>query len=146
MEHDSEHTNLAALVTIAFEFQKNNRRSKAVYIFKIEDVILCPVKAWVHSIKQIKDTLLGASGDTKVCAYNYQGQVQEIDSGNTRARIKRIFELLGKEKLGFTKDDVGLHSIRSWDTMGMFLSGVSTTIMHRVGRWESDAFMECIRE
>ena len=30
--------------------------------------------------------------------------------------------------------------------MAMFLSGVSTIIIQRVGRWESDAFMEYIRE
>ena len=30
--------------------------------------------------------------------------------------------------------------------MAMFLSGVPTLITQRVGRWESDAFMEYIRE
>ena len=30
--------------------------------------------------------------------------------------------------------------------MAMFLSGVSTIIIQRVGRWESEAFMEYIRE
>jgi hypothetical protein len=30
--------------------------------------------------------------------------------------------------------------------MAMFLSGVSTIIIQRVGRWKSDAFLECIRE
>ena len=51
-------------------------------------------------------------------------------------------ELLGKETLGFTKDDVGLHSIRSRGAMAIFLSGVSTIIIQRVGRWESDAFIQ----
>ena len=53
---------------------------------------------------------------------------------------------MGKETLGFTKDDVGLHFIRWEGAMAMFLSGVSTIIIQRVGRWESDAFMEYIRE
>ena len=30
--------------------------------------------------------------------------------------------------------------------MAMFLSGVATIIIQRVSRWESDAFMEYIRE
>ena len=30
--------------------------------------------------------------------------------------------------------------------MAMFLAGVATLIIQRVGRWESDAFMEYIRE
>ena len=42
---------------------------------------------------------------------------------------------MGERILGFTKDDVGLHSIRSGGAMAMFLSGVSTIVIMRVGRW-----------
>ena len=58
--------------------------------------------------------------DTEVCEYNFQGQVKEIGSGYARARVKGIVELLEKEKLGFTKDDLSLHSIRSGGAMAMF--------------------------
>ena len=54
--------------------------------------------------------------------------------------------LLGKQILGFTKDDVGLHSIRSGGAMAMFLSGVSEIVIQRIGRWESFAFLDYIRE
>ena len=63
-----------------------------------------------------------------------------------RARLRNTVAVIGKEVLGFTKDDVGLHSIRSGGAMAMFLSGVSDIIIQRVGRWESTAFMEYIRE
>ena len=63
-----------------------------------------------------------------------------------RARIRSIVELVGPGTLGFTKEKVGLHSIRSGGAMAMFLSGVSTITIQRIGRWDSDSFMEYIRE
>ena len=53
---------------------------------------------------------------------------------------------MGKGALGFTKDDVGLHSIRSGGAMAMFLAGTRTIIIMRIGRWSSEAFLEYIRE
>ena len=81
-------------------------------MFETGDNILCLLESWTHTIQQIKDTVPEACGDTKVYTYSYQGQIQEIDSGYARARRKGIVKLLGKETLGFTKDDVGLHFIR----------------------------------
>ena len=53
---------------------------------------------------------------------------------------------MGEDVLGFTADDIGLHSIRSGGAMAMFLSKTSTIIIMRVGRWSSEAFLEYIRE
>ena len=55
-------------------------------------------------------------------------------------------ELIGEKTLGFSRNDVGLHSLRSGGAMAMFLSGISEIIIQRVGRWESSAFLEYIRE
>ena len=74
------------------------------------------------------------------------GRVREITSSTMRTRLRNTVAVIGKEVLGFTKDDIGLHSIRSGGAMVMFLSGVSDIIIQRVGRWESTAFMEYIRE
>ena len=73
-------------------------------------------------------------------------EVRYIDSSHVRLRIKGVVELIGKQVLGFTKDDDGLHSIRSGGAMAMFLSGVSEIVIQRVGRWESFAFLDYIRE
>ena len=48
--------------------------------------------------------------------------------------------------MGFTRDDVGLYSIRSGRAMAMFLSGVSEIIIRRICQWESFTFLEYIRE
>ena len=55
-------------------------------------------------------------------------------------------DLIGVDVLGFTKEDMGLHSICSGGSMAMFLSKVETIIMMRIGRWSSDTFLEYIRE
>lgn len=39
--------------------------------------------------------------------------------------MRGIVEIIGQEVLGFTKEEVGLHSIRSGGAMAMFLSGVA---------------------
>ena len=60
--------------------------------------------------------------------------------------LRAVVELIGEAKLGFTKEDVGFHSIPLGGAMATFLSGVSEIIIKRVGRWSSDAFLEYIRE
>ena len=134
------------MVAITFEFQKNDKRNKTVHMFKTGDKMMCPVVAWATTIKRIQQTIPNSNEDTTVCSYMQDGQVIQIDSFHARVKIKGIVEVIGEKELGFTKDDVGLHSIRSGGAMAMFLSGVSEIIIQRVGRWESFAFLEYIRE
>ena len=88
LDHNSKVLHSADMVIITFEFQKNTKRNKTVLLFKTADDILCPVKAWTHTIQRILNTVPGACGDTKVCAYNHQGKPQDIDSSYARARLK----------------------------------------------------------
>ena len=60
--------------------------------------------------------------------------------------MRAIVAVIGFDVLGFDKEDIGLHSIRSGGAMAMFLSGTSVIIIQRVGRWSSEAFLEYIRE
>ena len=146
LAHDSPHIALSNLVIITFEFQKNNQRNRTVHMFKTDDGTLCPVKAWAYTVQRIRTTVPGSTEDTKVCAYVENGQVRFIDSTYARAKIRGVVDIIGSDILGFTKEDVGLHSIRSGGAMAMFLSGVTTLIIQRIGRWDSDAFMGYIRE
>ena len=134
------------MVAMTFEFQKNDRRNKTVHMFRNGDRIMCPVIAWAKTVGRILETVPGANGDTTVCSYFEDGKIKQIESNHVRMRIKSIVEIIGENELGFTKDDVGLHSIRSGGAMAMFLSGVSEIIIQRIGRWESFAFLDYIRE
>ena len=146
LEHDSQGLLDADLVIITFEFQKNNVRNRTVHMFKTGDTLLCPVVAWVTTVQRILNTVPETSGDTKISSYYVDGTVRDTDSNIIRARLRGIVALIGEKVLGFTKEEVGLHSIRSGGAMAMFLSNVSEIIIQRVGRWESTAFLEYIRE
>ena len=136
----------ATMVAITFEFQKNNRRNKTVHMFRTGDNTMCTVIAWTVTARRIKRTIPEVNGETTVCSYLENGHIRQIDSNHARIKIRSIVVVIGENELGFTKDDVGLHSIRSGGAMAMFLSGVSEIIIQRIGRWESFAFLDYIRE
>jgi len=134
----------ADLVIIPFEFQKNELRNHSVHMFRTLDAILCPVKATARNVKRVR-TMPGSSDNLKLCSFlSDDGKATNINSIQVIARLRAIVILIGKEVLGFTELKIGLHSIRSGGAMAMFLSGVSTIIIQRVGRWCSDAFLEYI--
>ena len=146
LQHTDEHLAQADIVMIVFEFQKNDKRDIQVHMFQTSDEVLNPVIAWAKTVKRVWG-YNNSSTDTTVCTFmNPNGRITNILAPHVRDWLKRIVELIGEDTLGFTKDDVGLHSIRSGGAMAMFLSKTNTIIMMRVGRWSSDAFLEYIRE
>ena len=52
---------------------------------------------------------------------------------------------LGKERLGFSHNEVGTYSIRSGSTMELYLSKVYPETIMIMGRWASSAFLRYIR-
>ena len=136
----------ADLIIITFEFQKNDWRNHTVHMFATNDLLLCPVRASARIIHRVR-LRSGSNNELKICSFTTEdGTSVHVNSAQVLPRLRVIVELIGKEKLGFTKDDIGLHSIRSGGAMTMFLSGVSVIIIKRIGRWSSEAFLEYIRE
>ena len=136
----------ADYVMITFEYQKNNMRNKSVHMYCTDDELLNPVTAWAKIVERLATTIPDFSEETKVCEYWNGNKITLIDANLVRSKLRSVVELIGEVELGFGKDDVGLHSIRSGGAMAMFLSGVNEIIIQRVGRWLSDAFLEYIRE
>jgi hypothetical protein len=114
-------------------------------MFATDDDKLNPVKAWAITVQSILHTVPNVSEDTTVCSFWTGTKVIQLDAIMARVKLRVIVKLMGEEELGFTSDQVGLHSIRSGGAMAMFLSGVCDIIIQRVGRWESLAFLEYIR-
>ena len=136
----------ADLIIILFEFQKNDWRNHSVHMFRTDDPLLCPVTAGAIIVKKVL-SIPGATSDSKICSFlSSDGKVSCINSAQALPRLRAVVELIGKASLGFTKDDIGLHSIRSGGAMAMFLAGTATIIIMRIGRWSSEAFLEYIRE
>ena len=146
MLHSDPHLESVDLVVVNFEFQKNNKRDVQVHMFKTDDDVLNPVKALAMTVKRVR-SYPGLTEDTKLCTLlNPDGSLSSIKSTEVATRLKAVVALIGEDILGFTKDDIGIHSIRSGGAMAMFLSGVNTIIIQQVGRWSSEAFLEYIRE
>ncbi len=89
----------------------------------------------------------GAIEESKLCSFiSSDGKISCINSSQALPRLGAVVDLIGESSLDFTKDEIGIHSIRSGGGMAMFLSGVATIIIMRIGRWSSEAFLEYIRE
>ena len=146
MKHGNPQLECSDIVRVRFEFQKNDKRDINIHMFRTQDKVLNPVKAWAVTVQRVR-SYHQSNDDTKVCAFvTNDGKLINIQADQVRTRLRAVVETIGEEKLGFTKDEVGLHSIRSGGAMAMFLSGTSTIIIRRVGRWSSEAFLEYIRE
>ena len=121
-------------------------RDIQIHMFKTNDTVLNPVKAWAKTVQRIL-SYKESSDNSKVCTFQTKtGKIINITADDARTRLRAIVDTIGKEKLGFTKDEVGLQSLRSGGAMAMFLSGTSTIVIRRIGRWSSDAYLEYIRE
>ena len=115
-------------------------------MWRSNDKLLCPVRAAANIVKRVQ-RIPGSSASSKICSYqNEDGKLVDINSWQVLARLRAVVSLIGEHVLGFNENNIGLHSIRSGWAMAMFLSGVSTIIIQRVGRWSSEAFLEYIRE
>ena len=108
------------------------------------DNLLCPVRSWasvVYRILSYPDT----SAETTVNTILLNNRLRLISSRTARNKLRSAASVIGEEKLGFTKDEIGTHSLRSGAAMAMYLDGVPTFSIMMIGRWSSDAFLRYIR-
>ena len=146
LDHNDKRLQESDIVMITFEFQKNDSRDQQVHMFKTTDKILNPVQAWAVTVQRIR-SYSDTNNDTTVCTFkNKVGESHNIQADQVRTQLQSVVDIMGERELGFTKDDVGLHSLRSGGAMAMFLSGTSTITIKKIGRWSSEAFLEYIRE
>ena len=146
IKHSSKNLEKAELVMITFPFQKNDWRSRSVHMFRTNDKILCPVKAWAKTVKRVRSSFPNCDDDQKVCSFKSGEDMINITGNMVRSKLRSIVGYMGEKNLGFNEDEIGLHSIRAGGAMAMFLSGVCEIVIQRVGRWSSFAFLEYIRE
>lgn len=133
------------LVIVTFEFQKNDKRNVQVHMFCTNDSVLNPVVAWAKTVICVC-SYNNTTMESKVCTVLQGTTVSCIHLDHARIWLRSTTKLVGESALGFTKDAVGLHSIRSGGAIAMFMSGISTVIVQRIGQWSSEAFLEYIRD
>jgi hypothetical protein len=146
VSHNSPDLAKSNLVRVRFCYQKNDRRDVCIHMFRSGDPILCPVTAWAETVQRVHK-IPGAGPNSEVCLFiDANKKITLLRADHVRSKLKAIVHLIGEESLGFQKNDIGLHSIRSGGAMAMFLSGTPVIIIMRVGRWSSEAFLEYIRD
>lgn len=73
-------------------------------------------------------------------------KIHKITGPQLLRQIRLAAVAIGKDILGFSPQDLGLHSARSGAAMAMYLSGVPIYTIMLLGQWSSDAFLRYIRK
>jgi hypothetical protein len=60
-------------------------------------------------------------------------------------KLHAVISAIGKDSLGFSPNDISLHSLRSGAAMAMYLIAVPVFTIMLIGRWSSDASLRYIR-
>ena len=88
----------------------------------------------------------GATDDTPVSAVWRNNKIEHITSAEMVAALRDAVVAIGEDLLGFKKEQVGTHSIRSGAAMAMYLGECPVYTIMLIGRWSSDAFLRYIRK
>ena len=140
----------ADMVNITFEWQKNNERDESVSMHRCKSSNVRnfdPVFVWAKIITRVR-SYPGQDdvNDRKVNTVSIKNKIREISSSHIRLKLRSAVASLGEDKLGFTADEIGCHSLRSGAAMAMKLAGVSEYTIMIIGRWKSLAFLAYIRK
>lgn len=145
LEHGDPLLEYADCVSITFEFQKKDERNDTVTQICSYDELLCPVRQWASLVRRIRG-YPGATADTSVSAVWRNDRIEYVASKELVNALRAAAVAVGEEKLGFAKEDIGTHSIRSGAAMSMFLGECPVYVIMMIGRWSSDAFLRYIRK
>ena len=103
-----------------------------------------PVRMLAATVQRIRN-YPGTNDDTSICTYLHNKKLQELSSKDILEAFRCNADSMGKDRLGFTRNDIGTHSTRSAAAMAMFLDDTPVYMIMLMGRWSSDAFLKYIR-
>lgn len=111
MSHDHPLLEYCDCVSITFEWQKKDERDDTVTQLTTGDPLICP-RQWATLVSRIR-SYPGATDDTPVSAVWRNGRIEHITSKEFVEALRAAVVAIGEDKLGFKKEDIGCHSIRS---------------------------------
>ena len=110
-----------------------------------DHLILCPCRQFAALVKRIR-SYPGATDDTPISAVWRNERIEHVTSVEMVAALRDAVVAIGEDVLGFKKEQVGTHSIRSGAAMAMYLGECPVYTIMLIGRWSSDAFLRYIRK
>ncbi len=130
VSHTHQDLHKADCVTITFELQKRVGKNDMITQHRSSDSLLCPVKIWAKIVKRLI-SYHSSTKDTTVNTYCFpNGSTHLFTNKELLQRIRKVAASIGKDELGFSPEEIGLHSARSGAAMAMYLAGVPVfTIM-----------------
>lgn len=104
------------------------------------------MKIWCKIIRRIT-SYKSTTPNTPVNTFQSKpGKLHYFSGPELLSRLRIAADSIGPDDLGFTSDQIGLHSARSGAAMAMYLAGVPIFTIMLLGRWSSDAFLRYIRK
>lgn len=144
--HGDPLLHMADCVSITFELQKHDTKNEIITQHHYGNNLLCPIKIWSNIIRQLL-SYPSSSPDTNVNTFLQSDSTLHHFTGQELLKwIRFATTTLGPERLGFSPDQLGLHSARSGAAMAMYLAGVPVFTIMLLGHWSSDAFLHYIRK
>ena len=146
VNHDDPNLHLAASISYKFDYQKNEQRNETITAHRTHHQLLCPVIQTAAIVRRLRATP-GTTDKTPINFVHFEGATKgfHIKSSTILSRLRTAVKIIGKDTLGFTEDDIGLHSLCSGAAMSMYLQGIPVYVIMLLGRWSSDAFLRYIR-
>jgi hypothetical protein len=145
ISHNHPSLHLADTVSITFEYQKRDIKNDIATHHKTKDIILCPVKVWCKIVHQII-SYLSTTLDTTVNTFIFDDGTKLQFKGSQVLQLRLAAKIIGPDNLGFSPNQISLHSARSGAAMAMYLAGVPVFTIMLLGCWSSDAFLRYIRK
>ncbi len=146
LKHSDKSLHSADTVSITFEFQKKDTRNDTVTHYRSGHKSICPVLVWANIVQRIR-AYPSSTDITPVNTFiDKNKNIYRITGTQLLHQIRLAAAALGKDVLGFSPNELGLHSARSGAAMAMFLAGVPVYTIMLLGRWSSDAFLRYIRK
>jgi hypothetical protein len=144
--HDDPDLCKADTVSIQFEWQKKLIRNDLVTQHNNGDPDFNPTVCAALLIQTLWK-IPGCTGETTIDSYMEPktGRRKRMTSKCMLAMLRAKLHVIGTERLGFSPDETGLHSLRSSAAMALYLAGKQVFVIMLLGRWSSDAFLRYIR-
>jgi len=146
LPHSDKDLQLADCVSITFELQKRDTKNDIITQHHSGDRLLCSVRIWASIIYQLH-TYPSTTIQTTVNTFQLtDNELHQFSGKEFLSRLRLATKSIGPEILGFTENQIRLHSARSGAAMAMYLAGVPVFTNMLLGRWSSNAFLRYIRK
>ena len=128
----------STFVSLTFTLQKNGVQGEVVGLGLSGDPMLCPVKAMIRIITQLRRS--NASPNTLLASVKVNRRWRPVTPSMITKSIKQAVRFLGPT-LGFLDTDVSARCLRAAGSNALLAARVDPEVISLIGRWRSDEML-----